>query len=78
MNISTRDITFASYLRARGYPLTSITCSGRNGVFHFNDVPEEVQSQYDLGQAMCEPQAFHSALKSLTQGARNVLRRGDD
>jgi hypothetical protein len=71
-DIETPDLCLAAYLRALGYALDSIEKVGNRGTFFFKDVPDSVYEDFNMGRAKIEPNAFHSAIKTLTSAARRV------
>lgn len=69
-DLQTTDIVLAAYLKLKGFKLTNIIKHGNKGTFVFDDVPETVVNEYDLGQALIEPRALNSEIKALTTSAR--------
>ena len=70
MNIKTPDIVLSASLRCLGYKMQSFDIVGAKGVFHFENIPEAVISDYDLGNLRVEPVAFNQHIKSLTTAVR--------
>jgi hypothetical protein len=67
---STSDIVLAACLKVKGYALDRIERTGNKGTFFFANVPDDVISEYDLGNLLVEPVAFNNAIKALTTAAR--------
>lgn len=68
----TTDIVLAAYLRLSGCEMVGIEKQGQKGTFVFNNVPEMLISNYDLGKAQVEPVAFNNAIKQLTTSVRRM------
>jgi len=68
--IQTTDIVLAAFLRVRGYKLSKIIKIGTRGTFVFEQVPTEVISEFDLGEALIEPKALNHEIKGLTTATR--------
>jgi len=68
----TSDIVIAAYLRIEGVELTTIEKVHNKGTFVFKDVPEELITKFDLGQATVEPMTFHNMIKHLTTSVRRI------
>jgi len=66
----TVDIILAAYLKVKGYKLQEIIRHGNRGTFVFEDVPSELVTEYDLGQASIEPKALNNEIRALTTAAR--------
>lgn len=69
-DFGTTDIVLAACLKVHGHRLISIEKNGNKGTFFFADVPDELVSDYDLGNFRVEPIAFNNAIKALTTAAR--------
>ena len=69
-NFETVDIILAAYLKVKGYKLLEIIRHGNRGTFLFIDVPAELVTEYDLGQAVVEPKALNNEIRALTTAAR--------
>lgn len=69
---STTDITTAAYLVATQHRLARVEKAGSKGTFIFNDIDPSLITEYDLGHAMCEPTAFHQAIRQLTTAVRRI------
>ena len=69
-NFETIDIILAAYLKVLGYKLIEILKQGNRGTFVFEDIPENILEDYDLGNALTEPKALSNAIRSLTTAAR--------
>jgi Domain of unknown function (DUF5659) len=67
---NTVDIVLASYLMLCGISLVKIEKTANKGVFYFQDVPQELIIEYDLGKAKVEPAAFNNMVKFLTTSVR--------
>ena len=72
-HIETSDIVLAAMLKVHGYKLDALQKHGGKGVFHFNDVPEEILIEFDLGKSLVEPVAFNNSIKALTTAARRII-----
>lgn len=70
MELSTTDIILAAYLKVRGYKLIEILKNGNKGTFIFDNVPDHIINDYDLGQSQVEPKALNYEIKALTTAAR--------
>lgn len=68
----TTDIVLAAYLRLQGCAMTGIDKQGHRGTFVFENVPEALVMQYDLGSAKVEPLQFNNMIKTLTTAVRRV------
>jgi len=68
--LSTTDIVLAAYLKVRGFKMIEILKNGNKGTFIFDDVPDAIINEYDLGQAKVEPKALNYEIKALTTAAR--------
>lgn len=68
----TTDIVLAAYLKISGCKMTEIEKHGQKGTFVFKDVPENLISTYDLGEALVEPVAFNNAIKQLTTSVKRI------
>lgn len=69
----TKDIILAAALKHLGYNVSNIEIVGTKGVFFFNDVPDNLVTDFDLGILKVEPVAFSNAIKSLTTATRRQL-----
>ncbi len=67
---STTDIVLAATLKLEGYHLNRIEKSGNKGTFFFEDVPESIILDYDLGKLTVEPISFNNSIKALTTATR--------
>ena len=70
MELSTSDIILAAFLKVKGFKLVELVRNGNKGTFIFDNVPDTVIDEYDLGQALIEPKALNYAIKELTTSAR--------
>lgn len=75
MEYRTSDIILAACLRLEGIQMTDIEVVGSKGTFVFEDVDDDVISQYDLGQVRVEPVAFNNMIKQLTTSVRRKTQR---
>lgn len=66
----TTDIVLAATLKLMGYHLSFIEKNGNKGTFFFDNVPENVIVDYDLGKLKVEPVAFNNSIKALTTATR--------
>lgn len=66
----TVDIILAAYLKVKGYKLQNIIRNGNRGTFVFDVIPASVLEEYDLGNALIEPKALNSEIRSLTTATR--------
>jgi hypothetical protein len=69
---TTIDIVLAAYLKTRGYILHAIQRQGNRGTFVFEDVPNELISEYGLGNSRVEPLAFNWAIRNLNTAVRSL------
>lgn len=69
-SFETVDIILAAYLKVKGYKLQEIVRHGNRGTFVFNDVPADMITDYDLGQALVEPKSLNNEVRALTTAAR--------
>lgn len=67
---STVDIILAAYLKVKGFKLQNIVRNGNRGTFVFEAIPATVLEEYDLGNALIEPKALNSEIRSLTTATR--------
>lgn len=66
----TTDIVLAATLKLMGYHLNNIEKNGNKGTFFFDNVPDAVIVDYDLGKLSVEPIAFNNSIKALTTATR--------
>ena len=66
----TADIVLAATLKTMGHQLSHIDKVGNKGTFYFTDIPDEIISQFDIGQLRVEPVAFNNQIKQLTTSVR--------
>lgn len=69
-SFSTIDIILAAYLKVKGYKLQNIIRNGNRGTFVFDVISTDVLEDYDLGNALVEPKALNSEIRSLTTATR--------
>lgn len=69
-SFETVDIILAAYLKVKGYKLQNIIRNGNRGTFVFDVIPAPVLEEYDLGNALVEPKALNSEVRSLTTATR--------
>lgn len=69
-SFETVDIILAAYLKVKGYKLQNIIRNGNRGTFVFDLIPVLVLEEYDLGNALIEPKALNSEVRSLTTATR--------
>lgn len=74
----TSDIILAACLRLQHYPLMSIELSGNKGTFVFENVIDDVLTEYDLGNLLVEPVSFNNAIKQLTTSVRRMATKGQE
>jgi len=74
MELKTTDIILAAVLRIKGYALNDIIIDNNKGIFIFVDIPEELITEFDLGQSLVEPVEFNNAIKTLTTSVRRMNR----
>lgn len=72
----TSDIILAACLRLHQYPLMSIELLGNKGTFVFENVVDELLTEYDLGNLLVEPVSFNNAIKQLTTSVRRMASKG--
>jgi len=70
MELSTTDIVLAAYLKVKGYKMVEILKNGNKGTFIFENVPDDIINEYDLGESQIEPKALNYEIKALTTAAR--------
>lgn len=70
MKYETTDIVLAAFLKIKGHKLSEIIKNGNKGTFVFNEVPDDLITVYDLGQALVEPRSLNYEIKALTTAAR--------
>jgi len=73
-NYKTTDIILAACLRLYGFQMINIELNGSKGVFCFDDVSDDVLTEYDLGNCRVEPVMFNNAIKQLTTSVRRMIR----
>lgn len=71
-NFKTTDIILAAYLKLSGYNVVRIEKQGQKGTFIFDEVPSNIISNYDLGNATVEPISFNNEIKQLTTCVRRM------
>ena len=69
-NFHTTDIVLAAALKLMGYHLNHIEKNGNKGTFFFDEVPDNIILDYDLGKLSVEPIAFNNSIKALTTATR--------
>jgi hypothetical protein len=62
----TSDIVFAAFLRSSGLPLLKIEMEGPRGTFIFDEVPDALVMEFDLGNARVEPNRFNGIIRELS------------
>lgn len=73
--LKTSDIILAACLRLHQYPLISIELSGNKGTFVFENVEEQLVTEYDLGNLLVEPVSFNNTIKQLTTSVRRMASK---
>lgn len=73
-NYKTTDIILAACLRLHGFDMTKIELSGSKGTFCFDEIEDEILTDYDLGKCQVEPVAFNNTIKQLTTSVRRMSR----
>ncbi len=68
--LRTTDIVLAASLKVTGNEMSHIEKNGNKGTFVFNNVPQDIIDDYDLGKLRVEPIAFNNAIKQLTTATR--------
>lgn len=68
----TSDIVFASFLRLNKCQMLRIEKEAQKGTFVFANVSDDLIADYDLGNALVEPVAFHNAIRQLTTSVRRM------
>jgi hypothetical protein len=66
----TQDIVLAATLKVKGYKLVELLKNGNKGTFVFEDVPDDIINDYDLGNCLIEPRQLNAEIKALTTSAR--------
>lgn len=69
---NTTDIVLAAFLKVYGVSMLRIEKQGTKGTFVFADVPQNLISDYDLGNARVEPVNFNNTIKQLTTSVRRM------
>jgi hypothetical protein len=72
-NFDTQDIILAATLKVYGFKLDRIEKSGNKGTFFFDDVDNNVVTEFDTGNCKVEPVAFNNAVKALTTATRRQI-----
>lgn len=75
MQFRTSDIILAACLKLNNLKMSSIEIDGNKGMFVFDDVPQDIITDYDLGQMLVEPVAFNNAIKQLTTSVRRIVNK---
>lgn len=75
MQFRTSDIILAACLKLNNYKMSSIDVVGNKGTFIFENVPQDIITQYDLGQLLVEPVAFNNTIKQLTTSVRRIVNK---
>lgn len=70
----TTDIILAACLRLSGFEMTKIELNGSKGTFCFDEVSEDILTDYDLGKCLVEPVSFNNTIKQLTTSVRRMNR----
>jgi hypothetical protein len=70
----TTDIILASFLRLSGYQMIQIELNGSKGTFCFEQVDDDILTEYDLGNCRVEPVTFNNTIKQLTTSVRRMNR----
>ena len=71
-NYETTDIVLAAYLRLNNCSLIHINKIGQQGTFVFSSVPEELITNYQLGNGKVEPRLFNNMVRQLSTSVRNI------
>ena len=71
--ISTSDIVLAATLKLKGYRLQSIQRDGKRGIFHFDEVPQDVVTEFNLGNSLVEPNALNNAIRALSTATKRSV-----
>ena len=73
-NYKTTDIILAACLRLNGFDMTKIELNGSKGTFCFDEVDDEILTDYDLGKCQVEPVTFNNTIKQLTTSVRRMSK----
>ena len=73
-NYKTTDIILAACLRLNGFDMTKIELSGSKGTFCFDEVDDQILTDYDLGKCLVEPVSFNNTIKQLTTSVRRMSK----
>jgi hypothetical protein len=72
-DITTQDIVLSAALKCLGYKITRIEKDGNKGIFYFEEIPEQVITDYHLGRTLVEPGEFNMQIKALTTASRRLV-----
>ena len=67
------DIVLAACLKLNGVRLDRISVLGRRGTFHFKDVSEQFLMDFDSGNVLVEPCAFHAEIRNLNNAIKRQI-----
>lgn len=67
------DIVLAACLKLNTVRLDRISVLGKRGTFHFKDVPEQFLLEFDAGNVLVEPCAFHAEIRNLNNAIKRQL-----
>ena len=67
------DIVLGAVLKLHLIKLDRISVHGKRGTFHFKDVPEEFLNEFDAGNILVEPCAFHAEIRNLNAAIKRIL-----
>ena len=67
------DIVLAAALKLNLVKLDRISVHGKRGTFHFKDVQEEFLNDFDSGNILVEPCAFHAEIRNLNNAIKRQL-----
>ena len=70
MELHTKDIVLAAYLKCTGHTIVSIDIDKQKGTFIFEIEDNSIIDQFNLGNASVEPVSFNNTIKMLTTACR--------
>lgn len=73
-NYKTTDIILAACLRLKGFEMVEIELNGSKGTFCFDEVDDDILTDFDLGRMLVEPVTFNNTVKQLTTSVRRMSR----
>lgn len=74
-HFKTDDINLAACLKVYNYTLKEIEVVDRKGYFIFDDVDEDIISEFYLGNCRVEPVTFNMTIKQLTTSIQRKITK---